>query len=114
MADLADETLLIALFRKGRLLQLLNEVTKTDLRIYESFGETSETMTTLTQLQNARERLTDSYSRLNNLLQRVYESQPAVPSELLELFSNSMEQARLTADAIEATVKETKRDWNLL
>ena len=89
-------------------------VTKTDLTIYESFGETSETMTTLTQLQNARERLTDSYSRLNSLLQRVYESQPDVPSDLLELFYNSMEQARLTADAIEATVKETKRDWNLL
>ncbi|MBR8826518.1 MAG: hypothetical protein DSM107014_01195 [Gomphosphaeria aponina SAG 52.96 = DSM 107014] len=59
-------------------------------------------------------RLTNSYSRLGNLLLRVYESQPFAPSDLLDLFYRSIEEALATADAIEATVLETKKDWNLL
>lgn len=113
MADFSDETLEIALFRQARLLKLLNEVTKADLILYETFGDTPETLTALDQLQNARERLTDSYTRVATLLRRLYEVQPETEATLLNLFYQSIEQALATADAIEATVKETKRDWNL-
>lgn len=113
MADLQDETLAIALFRQARLLKLLNEVTKADLILYEELGETPETETAFEQLHNARERLSDSYSRVSNLLRRVCESQPEAEAALLDLFYQSIEQALATANAIEATVKETKRDWNL-
>jgi len=114
MANLSDETLLVALFRQGRLLKLLDEVTKADMTIYERFGETENTITTLAQLQNSRERLTNSYTRVGTLLQRVHESQPQADTSLLELFYRSVAEALATADAIEATVKETKRDWDLL
>jgi hypothetical protein len=114
MANLSDETLLVALFRQGRLLKLLDEVTKADMTIYERFGETESTITALTQLQNSRERLTNSYTRVGTLLKRVHESQPQADASLLELFYRSVAQALATADAIEATVKETKRDWDLL
>jgi thiamine kinase-like enzyme len=113
MADLPDDTLIIALFRQGRLLKLLDQVTKADLLIYEQFGENSETITALTQLQNARERLNNSLARLVNLLRQVYELQPNASADLLNLLYQSVEESLLTADAIEATVKETKRDWNL-
>lgn len=113
MADLPEETLLIALYRQSRLLKLLNEVTKTDLTIYEQLGETPETMAALTQLQNARERLTDFYSRVGTLLRQVCESQPEADMDLLNLLYRSIEQALSTADAVEASLNETKRDWNL-
>jgi hypothetical protein len=48
------------------------------------------------------------------LLQPVHESQPQADASLLELFYRSVAEALATADAIEATVKETKRDWDLL
>ncbi len=114
MASLSDETLLVALFRQGRLLKLLDEETRADLIIYERFGETENTTTILTQLQNSRERLTTYYNRVGNLLQRVHESQPKADSGLLELFYLSVAEALATADAIEASVKETKKDWDLL
>ena len=114
MANLSDETLLVALFRQGRLLKLLDEVTKADMTIYERFGETESTITALIQLQNSRERLTNSYTRVTTLLQRVHESQPQADASLLELFYRSVAEALATADAIEATVKETKKDWDLL
>ncbi|MBD2313787.1 hypothetical protein H6G20_19140 [Desertifilum sp. FACHB-1129] len=113
MANLLNDTLAIALERQGRLLQLLHQVTKLDLTIYERFGETPETLNTLSQLQNARERLTDFYSRLSNLLWRVCEAQPSAASDLLNCLDQSLEEALATADAIEASLRETKQDWNI-
>lgn len=114
VANLLDDTLAIALARQGRLLQLLHQVTKIDLIIYERFGETPDTFNTLSQLQNARERLTDFYSRLGKLLRCVCEAQPSANADLLNCLYQSLEEALATADAIEASLKETKQDWNLL
>ncbi len=78
------------------------------------FGETLETLPELEEAQNARERLTLSYSRLSNLVLRVAEYQPTAPNAILNLLLQTIEQAQSTADASQASVLEIKRNWDLL
>jgi hypothetical protein len=44
---------------------------------------------------------------------QVAESQPFANYATLNLLYQSIELAEQTADAVEATAKETKRNWNL-
>ena len=70
-------------------------------------------MTVLEQLTNIKERATSSYSRLSNLLLRISEMQPLATTATIELLSKTVEQAQVTADAGDATLREAKTDWNL-
>ena len=113
MAELSEENLTIILELQRRLAKLIHHASNTELFIFESYGETAETMTILEQLTNIKERATSSYSRLSNLLLRISEMQPIVPTAMLELLSKTIEQAQATADAGDATIREAKTDWNL-
>ena len=113
MAELSEENLTIILELQRRLAKLIHQASATELFIFESHGETAATMTVLEQLTNIKERATSSYSRLSNLLLRISEMQPIVSNATLKLLSNTIEQAQATADAGDATVRETKTDWNL-
>jgi hypothetical protein len=53
--------------------------------LYEQYGENSDTIEELEELQNARERLVVPYSRLNTLLLRILESQPKADLAMLEI-----------------------------
>lgn len=53
------------------------------------------------------------FSRLSNLLLRISEFQPIAPPATLELLAQTIEQAEATADAGEATIRESKSDWNV-
>lgn len=70
-------------------------------------------MPELEQLQNIRDRATSSYSRLYNLMLRVYESQPSATSAILKLLENSIEQAEASNIVAKASVQDTRRNWNL-
>ncbi|KJH73423.1 hypothetical protein [Aliterella atlantica] len=111
MAKLPAETVTIIFDLQKQLLDRIDEAT--EATIFERFGEIEETMPELAQLQNIRERATSSYSRLYNLLLRVYESQPLPTSAILKLLESSIEQADATDAAAKASVEETKRNWNL-
>jgi hypothetical protein len=54
------------------------------------------------------------YNRIYGLVLQIAESQPVASLATLKLLQQSIEQAQATADAVEATVQETKRIWNLL
>ena len=116
MADLPDRTITIILELQRRLVQLINQAGTTELSVFEIFGETEATASSvLEQLTNIRERATSSYSHLSNLLLRISEFQPIAPAATtIELLTQTIEQAKATAEAGEATVREAKSDWNLL
>lgn len=84
------------------------------LFIFEQFGETEITIPALEQLQNARQRLTEPYSRLCTLLLRVAESQPTAPAVMLNLLAQTIEQAQAAVDASQASIREAKKDFDLL
>lgn len=113
MAKLPAEIVTIIFDLQKQLLDRIDEATATEAIIFEQFGETQETMPELEQLQNIRDRATSSYSRLYNLLLRVYESQPLATSAILKLLENSIEQAESSNVVAKASVQDTKRNWNL-
>ncbi|MGA9378618.1 MAG: hypothetical protein WBV73_07590 [Phormidium sp.] len=98
---------------KRRLLEGIDEAKAAEADIFEQYGETDEIEVVLQQLQNATERLRNPYSRFCTLLLRIAEAQPIASTAMLNLLAQTIEQAQADADAVEATIRETKRDFNL-
>ncbi len=113
MTPLPEDTLDTVFSLERRLLSLINESTATQFIILEQFGETEETNISLEELQNAREKLTTSYSRLNTLLLRISEYQPTAPRDVLDLLARTQEEGEAGADASFGSIEEVKRYWSL-
>ncbi len=113
MAKLPDETLTIIFTLQRQLVEGINEAAATETMIFEQFGEIEVTLPVLEQLQNVRERLMGSYSRLSVLLPRIAEYQPTAPADVLNLLYQTIEQAQAADDATDASVREGKRDFDL-
>jgi hypothetical protein len=67
----------------------------------------------LEELQNARERLNQSYSRLNTLLLRILEAQPITANVMLDLWVKAIDKGQANLAAANASIQEIKRGWNL-
>ena len=113
MAKLTQETIATILNLQARLLVGIDQASSAEFAIFQQYGEIEATATVLEQLQNATERLRNPYSRFYTLLLRISESQPAASSAMLNLLAQTIEQAEADASAIEATIREAKRDFNL-
>ena len=92
MANLPEELIIIAFSLQRKLWELINEVTNANWTILEKYGENETTLIALQQLDNSKERLTVSYSRLYNLMLRIAESQPFANSATLNLLNVTIEQ----------------------
>ena len=113
MVLLPEDTLDTVFNLQRQLLQRINEAAATELAIFEQFGETPETLTSLKEVQKVRERLRNPYSRLNTLLLRIAEYQPTAPAATLNLLGQSISSGQAISDAVLASVNEVKRYWNL-
>ncbi|MGL6344426.1 MAG: hypothetical protein ACRC80_35420 [Waterburya sp.] len=113
MANLSEETLTKIFSLQKQLFKIINEATSTDYNLAQQYGETSKTLPELEELQNIRERARDAYSRLFRLLLNIGETQPVINQGTLELLYRSIEQADLTVNALEVSIKEIKNNWNL-
>jgi uncharacterized protein YPO0396 len=113
MAKMSLQTLNSIFKLLQRLVTLIDEVKSSEFSLFETVGETEETLLELEQLQNAVERLRHSYARLHTLALSIAEAQPLAAIAMLELLDRSVKEASATADAVEATNQETKQIWNL-
>lgn len=113
MAKLSPEILTTIFNLQRRLIELIAETKVTEFNLFESYGETEETLPELEQIQNCLERLRNPYSRLHTLTLRISEYYPVAPSVILELLIETIEQAQISADVVEASLSETKRNWRL-
>lgn len=113
MANLPEETLMMVVNLLPRLFTVINLATATEHNLFEQYGETEATVYELQQIKNAGERGRLFYNRLYGLVLQIAESQPVANPDTIRLLYQSIEQAQLTADAVEATAQETKRSWNL-
>jgi hypothetical protein len=114
MAQLPEKTTTVVLELQRRLIGILHQATALSFLILERYGETETTLTDLEQLDNTRDRADAYYSRFFTILRRIAETQPIADSAMLDLLTVAVTEAQVTVDALEATLTETKRDWNLL
>jgi hypothetical protein len=112
MARLPDPIITNIFTIQRRIIECIDSTTATEFRLFERMGETAETLPELEELQNIRERLRSSYSRLHILLLRVAESQPIAPEDMLNLLYRSAETGQATLDASTASLQEIQRNWN--
>ncbi len=113
MAKLPDEILTTIFSLQRQLAEGIEEASAIQWKLFEQYGETEETIGELEELDNARERLTTLYSRLNKLLLRILESQPTASAAMLNLLSQTLGQGEATTSAANASVREIKRNWNI-
>jgi hypothetical protein len=114
MALLPDDIMVRVLNLQRRLLEGIDAARAVEGAIFEIYGERETTATVLEQLQNATERLRNPYSRFYTLLLRIAEAQPIASSAMLNLLAQTIEQAEADVDAVEASIREAKRDFDLL
>jgi hypothetical protein len=90
MATLSPETL-------TRIFNLLRKIAEeieiagaTEWILFETYGENQRTINELDELQNVKERLNQSYSRLNTLTLRVLEAQPIASDAMVDLLNQAI------------------------
>lgn len=113
MAKLFSDTLTTIFTLQQRLIELIDEAAATEFQLFEQFGEMEATITELEEAQNARERLTLSYSKLSTIVLRVAEYQPTAPHAMLNLLTQGTEQGQATAAASKASIVEISRTRKL-
>jgi hypothetical protein len=113
MANLSEETLNTIFNLQKQLFYIINEATATDYNLVEQYGETATNFAELEELSNIKERARDAYTRLFRLCLNVAETQPVIERSKLELLYRAIEQADLTVNALEISIKEIKNNWNL-
>ena len=94
------------------LVECIDATTAMEFRLFQEIGETSETRPELEELQNIKERLLSSHSRLYNLLLRVFQSQPIASKGVLDLLYESIELAQACLDTSIASLQDIQRNWN--
>jgi hypothetical protein len=114
MAKLPEATIKQVFSLQQQLLNCIDEATATEFTISENFGETGYTIEYFEQLQNAREKADTYYSRLFIALRQIYPAQPMAHRDNLNLLARFITEAEATIDAVEASITEIKRDFNLL
>jgi len=113
VAKLPKQTLINIFNLQQRLVELIDEAKRAEYNLFEGYAETEETVPELDQLQNSAERLRNPYARLYTLALAISEAQPTAPTTMLNLLAQTLESASVTADAVEVSIQEIKRSWNL-
>ncbi|MBW4619374.1 MAG: hypothetical protein KME17_08450 [Cyanosarcina radialis HA8281-LM2] len=113
MAKLSNEAIAKIFYFQQQLLEKLDEATATNFQLLEQYGETAETLPELDELQRIVERANSYYTRFYVTLRQLYEAQPTARRDSLELLVKYMDEAEVTIAAIQASLQEIKRNWNL-
>jgi hypothetical protein len=100
-------------YQKEQLLDLIDRAKLLEFLLLESFGENSETISSLDQLMEIAEQARDRLSQLSTLHLLVAEVQPTIPADLLRLMSEVIENAQSRIPALERSLEEIKLDWRL-
>ncbi len=112
MAKLPDPVINNLFNIQRSLIECLDATTAMEFRLFQEIGETAETRPELDELQNIKERLLSSHSRLYNLLLRVAQSQPIASKGVLDLLYESIELAQACLDTSIASIQDIQCNWN--
>jgi hypothetical protein len=113
MAKLTDELLSKIFTLQRQLAEQIETASAIEWQLLDRYGETEETIDELNELYSVREKLTERFTGLNNILLRILEIQPVAPIAMLNLLIQTIELTQVTFDAAQASLKEVKGNWNL-
>jgi hypothetical protein len=112
VAKLPDSVIKNILTIQRRIIECIDSTTATEFWLFNSRGETAETLPELEELQNIKERLQSQYSRLHILLLKIAESQPAASRDMLDLLYRAIDSTEAALDASFASLQDIQRNWN--
>ena len=113
MAKLSPETLTTIFNLLRQIAQEIENACLTGWILFDKHGETPETVDELDELQNVKERLNQSYSRLNTLMLRILEAQPIASNAMLDLLTQAIDEGAANLAASHASTQEIKKGWKL-
>ena len=82
--------------------------------ILDRFGETERTIIYLDELQSVAEQATDKFSQFSIIQIRIFNIQPYVPRDMLELVMQLIGNTETRLPALEQSIQEIKTEWKLL
>lgn len=103
MAKLAPDVLETIFFLLKQLSKLVDDATEAEYLLFESFGETEETINSLDELKGVALEAASRYSQLSTLRLRIAENQPSLSKDMLELLTKIINQNQLRIPAMERT-----------
>ena len=113
MAKLRSDTTEVINRLKQESLEIVDEATALELKIFERFGESEQTFSYMDEMKNVSEEASASFTRLSTLQLQVARSQPTATSATLEVLTQSIERTLARIPALERSIQEVKIEWNL-
>ncbi len=113
MAKLSPETLTNIFNLLRQIAEEIENACSTEWILFETYGETTRTINELDELQNVKQRLNQSYSRLNILMLRILEAQPIASNAMVDLLTQAINDGLANVDASHASIQEIKKGWSL-
>jgi hypothetical protein len=113
MSKLPPEIKATLSHQKEQLLDLIDQAKLLEFTLLESFGENSETISTLDQLTEIAEQARDRLSQLSTIHLLIAEVQPTIPADLLRLMNEAISNVQSRIPALERSLEEIKLDWRL-
>jgi hypothetical protein len=98
---------------KRQLADVIDNAKSAEFSLFDTFGETDRTIVYLDDLQSVAEQATERFSQFSSLQIRIFNVQPHVPKDMLELVMQSIATAEARLPALEQSVREIRTEWEL-
>jgi hypothetical protein len=113
MGKLNPETAQIIWDLQKQLLEIIDTARTLELSLFESFGETDQSIIYLDELQIIAEQATERFSRFSIFQSRIANAQPPVPSDIIELVNRTIETTQARIPALERSIQEIRQEGEL-
>ena len=113
MAKLRSDTTEVINRLKQESLEIVDEATALELKIFERFGESEQTLSYMDEMKNVSEQAISAFSQLSSLQLQASYTQPDLPVDILQLLSKAIERTQARIPAWERSIEEVKLEWDL-
>ncbi|KAI9134929.1 hypothetical protein [Acaryochloris sp. CCMEE 5410] len=98
---------------KRQLADVIENARTTEFALFNTFGETERTIVYLDDLQSVAEQATERFTQFSSLQIRIFNIQPHVPRDMLELVMQIISNTEARLPALEQSIQEIKTEWKL-
>jgi hypothetical protein len=99
---------------RNQCLIIIDLATRTELSLFEAFGETIETLVVLAELKTVAQDVTDALTRLNSLQLKVAIAQPDISSALAKSIADSRTRIEMRVPAWQRSIEEIRLTWRII
>jgi hypothetical protein len=99
---------------RNQCLIIIDLATRTELSLFEAFGETIETLVVLAELKTVAQDVTDALTRLNSLQLKVAIAQPEISLALAKSITDSRTRIEMRVPAWQRSIEEIRLTWRII